>query len=59
MKTSNANYLHKFPTHTYQVAGIAKPYEPKPHKWTAEEIADMRAFLRSGLTEDEWNARKH
>ena len=57
----SANYLHNFnrtPNRSYLVSNdkTSKPYESKP--WTAEEIADFRAWLRSGLTEEEYDRRK-
>lgn len=58
----NANYIHNFnrtPNRSYLVSNDSKPakaYESKP--WTAEEIADFRAWLRSGLTENEYDRRK-
>ncbi len=59
--TTNANMLHTF-NHTtpnrYLVSNNSKPTTIKVKPWTAEEIADFRAWLHSGLTEEEYDKRK-
>lgn len=59
--TTNANMLHAFNYKTsnrYLVKNNPNPTKVETKPWTAEEIADFRAFLRSGLTEEEYDKRK-
>jgi len=59
--TTNANMLHNFnykPSNRYLVKNNSKPTKVEVKPWTAEEIADFRAWLHSGLTEKEYDKRK-
>ena len=55
----NANYLHTYASKPSKghYAGYAYDFG-KVKPMTKEEVADIRAWLRSGLTEEEYDKRK-
>lgn len=55
----NANYLHTYASKPSKghYAGHAYDFS-KVKPMTKEEVADIRAWLRSGLTEEEYDRRK-